>query len=167
MEAQSSVDDPVGCDDDANPHRIVLSVARTDLPPSAFSVWINGEDPPACCTDRLVFVAEGELTRLDAEFPPLDAQGTLAVGETRILYGLSTHCGANPIFQPIDGSQWTAVDSIVMSGIDPMPDGWVRDETQVIDLVLERTGEDTLIATALGTEISVEYQRSAERFGCD
>jgi len=54
-----------------------------------------------------------------------------------------------------------------MSGIDPMPDGWQRDQSQVIDLVLERTGEDRLIATAVGTDVSVEYERSTERFGCD
>lgn len=166
MAGAATADDDLLCNADANPHRIVVSVARDDLPSSSFSVWIDRDGPPKCCLDRLVFVASGELTHTNDEFPPLNAQGSLAVGETRVMYGLSTHCGVDPIFRVIDGSQWTAQDPGLMVGIDPMPDGWDQSRAS-IDLILERTGIDTIIATAMDTEVSVEYTRSPQRKFCD
>jgi hypothetical protein len=84
MSGQTNVNDLVGCDEDSNPHRIVLSVARSDLPPT-FSLWIDGDDPPGCCEEQLLVVAEGELAELDSSFPPLTEQGILAIGDSRAM----------------------------------------------------------------------------------
>ncbi len=34
------------CTDDDNPHLILVAVAKADLPPAPFEVWVNGDDPP-------------------------------------------------------------------------------------------------------------------------
>ena len=158
----------VSCTADANPHQIVVAVNRADLPVGAFSLWISSANVPGCCDDGSVSVAHGELTT-NAEFPAVGADGTVAVGETRIMYGLTTHCGLATIFRPIDGSQWTAIDSSSMTGIDPMPAGWSMlgpGGEQSINLVIERTGENTLTATAVGTDVSVDYRRAVDASIC-
>lgn len=157
------------CTADANPHQIVVAVNRTDLPKTSFSAGISPGDAPGCCESDVLFFAEGELTAIDAEFPPLGSDGALDVGETRIMYGLTSHCGVGVIFRPIDGSQWKAVNVSEMTGIDPMPEGWSKinaEGSESINLVIERTGPDTLTATAVGTDVSVDYQRLSERTFC-
>ncbi len=156
-----------GCEGDANPHRVIISVDRDDLPETSFSAWIGPDRPPSCCEDNVVHFAAGELTTPGAEFPALAADGAIPIGETRIAYDVSTHCGINPFARTIDGSSWLAADPSVMSGIDPMPDGWTSSDSQRIDLVIERTGDDDLTITAVDTDVSIDYVRSSETFGCD
>ena len=66
------------CTADANPHAIVVLVARRDLPPTDFVVWVNGFDPPANVLNGVTRVAAGELLT-----SPTDATTTTDVTEPR------------------------------------------------------------------------------------
>jgi len=62
LEGQESVKDLVRCLADAGQHRIVVSVERSVLPDSAFTLWINSGNPPVCCTDRPLSIEAGQLS---------------------------------------------------------------------------------------------------------
>ena len=49
------------CTSDANPHAILVEIARSDLPSADFVVWVNNFDPPAMVLNRVTRVAAGEL----------------------------------------------------------------------------------------------------------
>ncbi len=53
------------CTGDANPHAIVVSIARDDLPDGDFEFWVDDQDPPACCITN-VTRANGDLLRTSA-----------------------------------------------------------------------------------------------------
>ena len=65
------------CTDDANPHTIVVAVARVDLPTDDFVIWVDNADPPACCIDDVTRVAAGELAE-----PPERPDGWFETGFT-------------------------------------------------------------------------------------
>lgn len=49
------------CTDDANPHAIVVSIARADLPAGEFEFWVDDEDPPQCCVTDVTRANGDEL----------------------------------------------------------------------------------------------------------
>lgn len=59
------------CTDDANPHAIVVAIPRVDVPDDDFEVWVERNDPPACCAADATPVEAGEL----AMFDPTDRSG--------------------------------------------------------------------------------------------
>ncbi len=66
------------------------------------------------------------------------------------------------LFWEIDGSQWRATSPTGANSSKIMPDGWVSAAGERIDLAFHRVSEDLIIATALGTQSSFEYQRWPE-----
>lgn len=66
MAGQESLNQGTECDGDANEHRIVVAVPRPLLPDS-FTLWIDANDPPACCTDRPIRVEDGVIVDLALE----------------------------------------------------------------------------------------------------
>ena len=153
-----------GCDEDASRHAVLVAVERAELPEGGFSLWINAGDPPGCCVDGVTFVAAGQLTAPPAAaFPPLRADGQLAVGESRIVYGLSTHCGVEWLLRSINGQVWRATDLDLTdaSGIDPVPSAWGQSGGQ-IDVVVTLRDDTTLEVTGLGTDVTVTYTPDPE-----
>jgi hypothetical protein len=63
--------EPRGCTEDANPHAIVVAIPRLDLPDDDFDIWVDRNDPPACCAAEVTRVEAGEL----ATFDPTDTSG--------------------------------------------------------------------------------------------
>jgi len=61
FEVRSTEGEERECTDDANPHAIVVEMRRDDLPSSAFEIWVENADPPACCVSNVIRVAAGEL----------------------------------------------------------------------------------------------------------
>lgn len=51
------------CTADANPHAIVVTIARDDLPPGDFQFWVDNQDPLGCCVTN-VTRANGDELRL-------------------------------------------------------------------------------------------------------
>lgn len=148
-----------GCNADANRHAVLVAVARDDLPSGMFSLWISADDPPGCCADGVTFVAAGEHTApREASFPPLGSDGYLEVGNPRIAYQVSTHCGVEWLLVKINGEWWRALDlhETDAAGIDPVPSAW-GDSGASIDLVLTLVDDTTLRAGALGTNVTVTY----------
>lgn len=52
-----------GCTADANSHTVVVAVERTALPDTAFDIWVDDAEPPACCVSGVTRVAAGQLLR--------------------------------------------------------------------------------------------------------
>jgi hypothetical protein len=81
------------CTSDANPHAILVQVARSDLPSADFVVWVDNFDPPAMVLNRVTRVAAGELlapppatteppeTTVDATLAPTADFSTLGVDD--------------------------------------------------------------------------------------
>jgi hypothetical protein len=166
------VDIPAGsttCTSDARPHAVLVAVARRDLPAGPFSLWIDrSEDLPACCEDGATFVAPGELTiHRGATYPPLGGDGVLGVGETRIAYGVGTHCGVEWLGVSINGQVWRAIDldRTGAGGVDPVPRAW-GEANDNIDLRVTLRDESTLQATAVGTDVTVTYTPDPDFPGC-
>ncbi len=147
------------CEDDHNPHLVVVAVARDRLPGGPLTLWVDGGEPR---DEGSTFVADGELTSaVESGYERLKEQGTLNVGETKIATGVSTHCGLERLYWMVDGRQWLIAPG---SGI---PGRWqqvVRDER--IDLVITRTGVDELGVTAYGTDEMVSYLPAPDTEGC-
>lgn len=137
------------CEDDANPHLVVVAVARDDLPPGPMALWIDGGEPG----EGETFIADGELTTaVESGFERLTEGSELAVGETKIATGVSTHCGLNRIGWLIDGRQWVLANG---SGYPGAWDDVIRDES--IDLVITRTADDELEVEAYRTGEGATY----------
>ncbi len=154
------------CTDDANPRAIVVSVDRDALPEGEFHLWVWPEDFDS--PDGVTFIAPGELTSSqDAPYPALGGSGRLDVGETRIAYEVSSHCGVEWLLRPVNGVVWRAVDldETDAQGIDPVPGAWGQ-ANDSLDLVLELVDEMTLRATALGTDVTVTYEPDPDPPGC-
>ncbi|HEX6197229.1 MAG TPA: hypothetical protein VFZ37_15050 [Jiangellaceae bacterium] len=165
-------EDSEACTDDANPHTVVVAITRDDLPEGAFSIWVDADEPPSGVTDGVTRFAAGELDPGDqaaGEFEALGADGALAVGETRIAYDVTTHCGLNRIFRTIDGRQWVLNEGDASpENMDYVPEQWRGVVTgQAIDLQLEHAEPDVLLVTALGTEHTLRYLPAADELGCD
>lgn len=127
-------------------------------------------DPEPEEVGQATYFAAGELTSPDpstAEYPPLTANGVLAIDETRNGYSITTHCGLEIIFRPIDGRQWQLSDGRA-TGLDHVPEEWhqyVRG--QEIDLVITRTTMDLLEVSALGSNSVRTYEPTAgDEIGC-
>ena len=147
------------CTADANRHAVLLAVDRADLPEGGFSLWISAADPPGCCGDGLTFVAGGQLDASQgATFPPLGADGQLAIGESRIAYGLNTHCGVEWLLRSVNGQYWRATDLDLTetSGIDPIPSAWEQSVGQ-LDVVVTLLDDTILKVTGLDTDVTVMY----------
>lgn len=156
------------CTDDANRHAVLVAVDRADLPPGSFSLWISADDPPACCRDGMTFVAAGELNApADAAYPPLGADGRLAVGESRLAYRVGTHCGVEWLPIPINDQNWRAtdLDQAGATGIDPVPSAWGR-AGDSLDLALTLRDASTLEVTVVGTGVTVAYTPALDVPGC-
>ncbi len=59
--ASDVIDGERVCTSDANPHAILVRIARRDLPSTDFVVWVNNADPPTNFLNRVTRVAAGEL----------------------------------------------------------------------------------------------------------
>lgn len=104
------------------------------------------------CAVMLISCSNGDVPESsDEDFPPglapeHDREGAIEVGQTRIVYGFSTHCGVEYLYVPIAGSRWQAVD-LDATGIDPVPEAWramMADGTDQLDVMITRTAEDEL-----------------------
>ncbi|MFP5487663.1 MAG: hypothetical protein ACLGHQ_05095, partial [Acidimicrobiia bacterium] len=60
------------CTADDNPHAIVVAIPRHELPDDDFDIWVERDDPPACCVSEVTPVGAGELTTFD----PTDTSGS-------------------------------------------------------------------------------------------
>lgn len=165
-----TTDDGGECSSDAKPHTIVVAVARENLPAGGFSLWVERDDPPAGVADGQTLFASGELREPpheDGEYPALGASGDLAVGETRIIYGASTHCGLDKLWVGVAGRQWEFEGG--PEGGDHVPDEWRPfARGQNIDLQVTRTEAELLTISALG---SAHFERYvplpvSEEAGC-
>lgn len=159
------------CADVTDPYSVAVAVARSDLPKGEFSIWIERSDPTSEEVNQASYFAAGELMGPDpstVEFPPLTASGDLEVGETRVGYSITTHCGLDIIFRSIAGRQWQLADGSA-TGIDYVPTEWqdfVRG--QEIDLVLTRTGDSLLEVAPLGSDETRPYEPIEDgEIGCD
>lgn len=158
------------CTADANPHTVVVSVDRTDLPEGDFSLWVEAEDPPVGVRDGVTYVAAGELTAPPSEPgepAPLGSNGDLPVGAARVAHDVSTHCGLERIFWTIDGRQWVLADDEA-TGVDFVPPQW-RDlvERERIHLVIEHPAPDLLRVTPVGSDHTELYAPAPDIQGCD
>ncbi len=156
------------CEGDANPHGILLAVPRNALPAGGFSLWIDAQDPPGCCSDRLVFIAPGELNPPSADVVVLPANGAIAIGETKLATGIDTHCGVQRIFRSIDDSQWVT-DA---ASFDSTPIEWQEAidgdaGSGTLDLFVERIDVDSLSVTAAGTDHTITYRRASDAVACN
>ncbi len=159
------IDEPEGdgsdCADATAPYGIAVAVLRSDLPKGEFSIWIERSDPARDEQAQATYFASGELTGPDpetVEFPPLTSAGDLAVGETRVAFGTTTHCGLDTLFRNVDGRQWQLADGTA-TGADYIPSEWqsfVRGEE--IDLVITRAETDLLEIAPLGSEDTRPYE---------
>lgn len=61
MRDQIEVGEALRCRSDAGPHRIIVSVAKRDLPGTGFTVWINAGEPPALVNDALLEIEAGRF----------------------------------------------------------------------------------------------------------
>ncbi|MFV1969679.1 MAG: hypothetical protein ACC683_01615 [Acidimicrobiia bacterium] len=157
-----------GCNEDANRHAVLVAVERDNLPRGALSLWISADDPPGCCQDGVTFIAAGELTApATASYPPLGADGDLAIGETRISYGVSTHCGVEWLARSVNGQRWRAIDleSTGAVGIDPVPPAWGM-ANDSLDLVLTLVDAETLDVTTLTSDVTVTYAPDPDALRC-
>jgi hypothetical protein len=141
------------CTDDANPHTVVIAISHQDLPEGAF--FAPGELDP------------GDLA--SGEFEALGADGDLAVGETRVAYDVTTHCGLNRIFRPVGGRQWVLTeDDASAENLDYVPEEWRSVVTgEAIDLQIEHPEPDVLLVTAVGTVHTLHYEPAPDESGCD
>lgn len=158
--------------DDANPHTVVVAVRRADLPEGDFSLWVDGDAPPAGAVDGVTHMAVGELEATDTEGPegrpePLRSDGTIGVGQVRLAHDVTTHCGLQFLFLDIDGRQWTVAGDEDLR-IDWIPEEWEPEvDGESIDLRIERVEADRLEVTAPGTGHTLTYVPSPEMVGCD
>jgi len=156
------------CRLDAISHAVVVAVDRAALPTGGFSLWIDAGDPPACCTNGLTFVAPGELNPpADATYAPLDAEGRLAIGETRVAYRAYTHCGVEWLPVRVNGQAWKAIDldKADATGVDPVPRAWgVANDP--LDLELTLVDDATIEATVPGSGVTVTYVPATDPPGC-
>lgn len=163
---QDSVPAGTACTDDANPHAVVVSVRRDDLPTGEFHLWVFESDFDS--SEGVTFIAPGELGNGGGEHAALGGGGSLEVGETRIAYKVNTHCGVDWLLRPVNEMTWRAtdLDQTDASGIDPVPSAW-GEANDEIDLELTLLDESTLEATALGTDVTVTYTPDPDPPGCD
>lgn len=98
--------------------------------------------------------------------PRLPNSGSMAVGETRTAYDVSTHCGVRVLGIEVAGIVWVATD-LEEEGVSPIPPSWQDQvESERIDLTLELVTSEKLRVTALGTEESLVYAPAIEREFC-
>ncbi len=156
------------CNMDANPHLVVVSVERSVLPQTNFKLWFDPSLPPDGLAEKVRSVTPDDL---EPSLPTLEFDASLAVGETKIAYGVITHCGIDPLTWPVNSRQWQLIDSSQASGIDPMPAGWTspREGLERIDLAIEHTAKDLLTITEVGTDLSLQYMPLPDKdfFGCE
>ncbi len=106
-------------------------------------------------------------TELPGLAPALGPDGIIEVGQTRIAWAVSTHCGVEHLF--VDGVQWKATD-LNATGIDPVPEAWratMVDSADQVDLMIDRTTENELRVTALDTTETVTYRPIEDRVVCN
>lgn len=133
----ASSDGTYACTTDANPHAVVVSIARDDLPAGVFEFWVDDDDPPACCTANVTRANGDELraspatTATTATTPSatttvaiacrgeLDAASAFSsfiadmiAARTSGEFSLVADCmsGVPPIFDGIAPGCWTACD---------------------------------------------------------
>lgn len=155
------------CTADANPHLIFVAVSRQDLPTGPFAISVSAKGWPALF-EPIPFV-DGELTRPDAgdlEHPILGDPAELAVGETGILIGYTTHCDASYLWWQVDGRSWVRGDDTSAT----LPADWIAVERdQEIDLVITRSEPDRIDAVARNAASVVTFvpDIEQEQVGCD
>ncbi len=147
-------------DDDGVPQAVRFDLSNGDDEESTLLIRFTPAESPTTTS---------EVTQ-DPDAPqPMDNAGNIAIGETRTRR-VSTHCGMNILFWDMDGSQWFAINPIESNSSKDLPNGWVDDGQERIELEFERVSKDTIIARPVGTEFSEEYRRATDqdpRVGCD
>jgi hypothetical protein len=163
---RDSVEEGTPCTADANPHAVVVSVRRDDLPTGEFHLWVDEGDFES--REGVTFIAPGELGIGGGEHPALGGDGRIEVGETRIAYDVNTHCGVEWLLRPVNDMTWRAVDldRTDASGIDLVPSAWGQANDD-IDLEMRLVDESTLEVTAVGTDVTVTYTPDPDPPGCD
>ena len=153
----------VVCNDDDNPHGIVMAVPRDALPEGDFNIWVEERDPPGCCSENLLRIEAGELAT--STVAPIDAaadgsvevlthdsdDGLDALGSFTLQYDPELNClyhdEADNNGEPGTGGRVTV---IWPSGYSAMIDG---DEVNVLDAdgaVVARTNATFQIAGGSG-----------------
>lgn len=106
-------EDPTGdgeeraCTADANPHAIVVAIPRLDLPDDDFDIWVERNDPPACCAAEVTPVEAGEL----GTFEPTDTSGP-RYGSRPVVDRLGEEIGRGATGPPLTSSRPWPIDTI-------------------------------------------------------
>lgn len=142
------------CTLDANPHLLLVAVARRDLPTGNFSIATYAEAPTA---QRVDFAA-GELTEVgadDIDIPVLGERAVLEVGETGLLRSYTTHCDTRFLWWEVNGQFWGRVDE----GNFAVPSDWRAVERgQEVDLIITLDAIDSISAVARGAETVIHFE---------
>ena len=128
------------CTSDANPHAVLVEIARSDLPSADFVVWVNNFDPPAMVRNRVTRVAASELLTALTTTPP-----------AATIVGTSARSGGfdGPVVfgqEPVDPS--TPVAEAAGGGTLRLVEGCLVAETAVGD---GSATQQTLIVWGFGT----------------
>ena len=100
--------------------------------------------------------------------PPLEFSGEIAVGETRVVRSVNTHCGVERLLVKINDQWWKAtdIDKTDATGIDLIPSAW-RVANQNLDLEITLVDPTTLDATVVGSGVTVTYQPDESFVPCN
>ncbi len=138
--ATDVIDGERTCTDDANPHAILVEIARSDLPSTDFVVWVNNFDPPANVVNRVTRVAAGELLTALTTTPPaatiVDAPAQSGGVDGPVVFGQ----------EPLGPS--TPVEEAAARGTLRLTDGCLVAESAVGD---GSATQQTLIVWGFGT----------------
>lgn len=155
------------CTSDANPHLILVAVPRRDLPTGEFSIAVSEDGWPGEFMP-LTFTA-GQLTRVgpeDVDVPILGDPAELAVGETGVLVGYTTHCDTDYLWWIVNDLTWVRSGT----GSAEVPADWrAVQRDQAVDLQIRLIAEDMIEAVALGAQSTLSFEPAADQqqIGCD
>lgn len=155
------------CTADANPHLILVAIARSDLPTGAFSIAMSETGWPQEWTPKAF--ESGELTTPDPddrELPILGDPSELIIGETGLLIGYTTHCSTDYLWWIVNGLTWVRSDE----GSINVPGDWLAVEReQSVDLQITLVAADRIEAVARGAETRLKFAPADPQLmvGCD
>lgn len=149
------------CNDDANPNGFILAVNLDDLPPTDF--WLSlgtrreSGGAPFDYTTRVDTARASNTPFGDAQI--VEATAGLEVGESGVALHVPILCGRESLFFDIDGTYW-----FLDGGDYDIPESWwaASGGNERINLILERTSAEQLLATPLSGADPATYYRAPE-----
>ena len=143
------------CTADANPHLLMVAVARQDIPTGPFAIATSTGLPEGL---EPVPFAAGELTEVgvdDIDIPILGDPAVLEVGESGLLRRYTTHCDTRFLWWEVNGQFWGRVDE----GNFAVPGDWRAVERgQEVDLIITLEAPAVITAVALGAETVIRFE---------